>query len=624
MNNLNQILDVITNCAKLPEQVNDLGILKFAKAFFPNRFKNDFAYVHYKMIVLFLQLFNPDSKYDFERRRYLLIHRQAAKSTFASFLLPIYCIFLRGHKIRVYRSMLDWDFKDRRDIIADEIVEFTLDENFIVISSETATQAEQFVMSIKEEIETNNLLADYFGEKNPEILELDEERRKSNKLWRKNNFITKDRTIVYAIGAGQRVRGRNVFGYRPSLFIVDDMYSQHNTRTPETRAKFDYWFMAEAMNSVDASKGKMLWVGTMVHADTVVKSFRGSERWKGIEQSIIGPNDLNYCVKYLSQKTGRFELPKKEDLAILNKHVSTLSWADRIDLYSVLNKYYEELIANNLSYFYQEYMNIPYAPEMLMYRIEDFVELDFTFYIKDDRQYIKFNYDNKEWTGICELNVGIDPAASASKQSDDTAICVAGYVRAFPTEIGHDIQYFARQNPEGTVFPLIAWIEGGKYSTYNFELMPGIVERTTWTAESFKLNYVNLETTSQQINIYRELLKSFDKKGIRTPIYPDSHAGIKKENRISQIVSSIVQYHGKVLCNKRCSEKINILYNQLINLGNTDHDDYADSLAIAWKNINIPKEIPKQFILSERKNSSDFDRAELLKKEYGKDWWYYY
>lgn len=591
MNKAN-IIETFCNNAVLPKDYNKLGIFKFAKIFFPERFNIEFGIIHYKIMILFFQLLNPEYKYDFERYRYLIIHRQAAKTTLATFLFPIFNIYLKGHTIKVYKSMLNWDLKDINDIVADEIVEIKLDEHFIVIASETASQAENFVLSLKSVIEENNLLSEVFGEKNPEVLEVDEyNRRKHSKVWRTNAFITKDKTIVWGIGTGQKIRGRNIFGYRPSLLIVDDMYSAYNTKTEETRNKLNYWFNAEAINSIDNNIGKVIWLGTMVHPDTVIKEF-DTNYWKGLRQPLMSLEDLHSVLTYIKEKHGAFVVPSEVECNALEANIHTLSWKEKHNLYSILMKYQKHLADENLNYFYQEYMNEAIAPELVLIKPDAFTPTNILWKVKDDRHIAEFEYNGIKYTGEAQLYLGLDPASSLAKNSDDTVIVIAGLIKAYPRYIGRDDNYTYTKHKEGVIFPVIAHISGGKYTLYDYESSPGnkvngIIEYIYSLVGKFPyIKYVNIEANAQQVQIARELRTYFRKKGVTITVW-DEYNTTKKEERIMNTLLPFIQNYNTFIYDNKFKASINKLYTQFISLGNADHDDYPDALAIALKNVRM-------------------------------------
>src|SRR6056297_2334787 len=103
--------EIIEMCADNSYHYKDYaknGIFQYAKRFFPDRVTNNFDYVHYEIIAMFFQTLDPRHEYSFEKMRYILIHREAAKSTILTFFVPTFCIYMKGYSIYVRKSMLDW------------------------------------------------------------------------------------------------------------------------------------------------------------------------------------------------------------------------------------------------------------------------------------------------------------------------------------------------------------------------------------------------------------------------------------------------------------------------------------------------------------------------------------
>ena len=160
-------LSVILDNTASRENFQELGIFKFAKLFFPERFKDDFAELHYDMCKLLFKLLDPTHNEATDRNAYFLVHREAAKTTVGTFLFPIYLLYLKGYSIYVRGEMLDKPWKE-------QIIEIPIKERFIMIASATAGMAETFVTNLRNTIEARADLAAIFGEKNPRMIEVDE------------------------------------------------------------------------------------------------------------------------------------------------------------------------------------------------------------------------------------------------------------------------------------------------------------------------------------------------------------------------------------------------------------------------------------------------------------------
>lgn len=613
-------LSKYTNNIATPDNYEELGILQFAKDFWPKRFESKPALLHYEMALMLFQLLDPRKQFAFERQRYFLVHREAAKSTFGSFLLPMYVIYMRGKQITVDERMLSWNPSDKtiqqhyEDAVARRGIKFTINEDFIVIASETATRAERFVHSLKEEIEKRSDMVSLFGEKDPRIIDLEQDQRKKSKnVWRVNSFITADKTVVFGIGAGQRIRGANEGGNRPSLIIVDDMYSGQNTKTETNRENSSYWFHAELLNSLDSRKGKCLWLGTMVHPDTVVKDFRMDNDWQGVERPIISTDELKAVIDEITVNKV-IQIPERE---VCDKiPVKTLSWPERHPLYSILKRYKKHFDKNKLNYFYQEFMNEAIAPELKLIGPQAFYKTDIYHRVQDGRNVIEFDYEGYHWIGVANLVAAMDPASSQALTSDDTVIVVTGLARMYPRTAGFDYQQ--TEKGRSRVFPIIMHIEGGKYSIRPYEQMKSMATSLLSIDRLYKLNYINIETIQAQEQILREISTIFKENKRTTTLWPAISQQNKAERIISTIVPMLHKYNVCICCR---STFIDTLYNQLLTVGVADHDDYPDALAIGWKAIEEPTD--HMYYDDDNSPSTEITRLQILKQQFGDDYWMY-
>jgi len=640
MTNQEKIALVVDNTATI-DNINDLGILKFGKMFFPERFDRDFSEVHYIMARLLFRILDPSKEYALDRQAYFLVHREAAKTTIGSFLFPAYMIYLKGHTMYVRSDLLGWDkaMEERypQHMLSPGIVKIKIGENFILITSQTKLRAEGFVSSIKSVIENRQDLALVFGDKDPRVIEESEERKKSHKMWRINSFVTSDETIVWALGSGQHIRGINVNGYRPSMIIVDDIYSQENTKTIEAREKLNYWYDAELINSWDSRRGKVLTLGTLVHPETIFKDLKEDPKIEGVNRPIISKEELKKLIEMCS-KTGEFIVPNHFECEKIDNELKTLSWRDHKGSYFILNKYKNALLKRKLDYFYQEFMNEPIAPETKMISPDAFRKLDLDLYIKNKVQMVEFDLWDRHWVGQCLLFAGLDPASSIVNTADDTAIVVAGFARCFPSAPGMDLYQAAKAYPKGKVFPIIVHIEGGKYSITDYQKMPGMAEALLRLDAKYKIERINAEANGQQEQIVRQISKVFSepneeavairrrvlgKEEPRKTVIWNEFNLIRKEERILSILLPIVQQYKIVLCPK--IPEITILYNQLLTVGFASHEDYPDAFATALKHVELP-EIDDKFVAEKTgkvsKASTDTRKARLI-EAYGADWWMY-
>lgn len=567
------IAEVITRCGNNTASLqnkSEQGIFFFARYFFPDQFSNAFSVTHYRIVQMIFSLYHENKTLSIDRQAYLLSHREAAKSTISTFLLPLFFMCMKGH--RVY-------WRDENN----DMQSFIVNEKFIVIASETSAQAERFVTNLKNAFDMNAMIASVFGEKKPSLISEDD-LRKADIKWTKTAFVTADGTVLLGVGAGQQIRGVNVHLSRPTMILVDDMYSRNNTGTERIRRKVADWFHDDLCKSLDSQLGKIMWMGTMVHPDTVVKDFRSNTDWFGVECPVISKDELAILVS-------RAIVDDMIDVAeceILDKELTTFSWLERANSRYIAKHYLNSVKRNNLNGFYQEFMNETVADGNKMINSDNFERIPIEYSLWRGKPTVEFRLGNTMWKGVVTLIMGVDPAASSSMGSDDTVIVVAGYARCFPHVDGVDWNTTDMQQFQGQIFPVIMHIEGGKYTIIKYKDEQGMADRIYDLSVKFKLNNIRIEANGQQMLIVNEVRKFFQERGSYTPI-TEEYNSIKKEERILTTILPIVQRYDKFIVSEYVTPTlIQKLIMQMLTLGFNDHDDYPDALAIAMHDIQQP------------------------------------
>lgn len=126
---------------------------------------------------------------------------------------------------------------------------------FGILFSDTATQAEEFLLDIRTEVETNELLQAIY----PEFCAWSREPR-ANRLAFGNG------TVLMAAGSGKSVRGARRGKRRPDLIILDDIENDEEVENPSRRKKKMRWY-----NRVVKKLGRaavIAIVGTILHAES--------------------------------------------------------------------------------------------------------------------------------------------------------------------------------------------------------------------------------------------------------------------------------------------------------------------------------------------------------------------
>ncbi len=149
------------------------------------------------------------------------------------------------------------------------------DKKFIVPISNTATQATMQGENLKNELLSNPIVKELFGN------------MKSN-TFSKEQWITDNGVMVMPRGAGQQVRGFLYGNYRPDLIIIDDLEDAESVRSEEQRKKLKEWFFADVMNSVSRSSKswKIVVIGTLLHEDSLLANLLEDKTWYTVKLEI--------------------------------------------------------------------------------------------------------------------------------------------------------------------------------------------------------------------------------------------------------------------------------------------------------------------------------------------------
>lgn len=132
--------------------------------------------------------------------------------------------------------------------------------HFIVLISDTYTQAKMQLAALKTELETNEVLNWIYG--NPRA-----------GIWGEDTIEvqgTNGKTLVMALGAGMKIRGLKYNQYRPELAIIDDLENTELVYSAERRQKLENWFNFDLQPGL-AKQKNILYLGTILHYNALLK-----------------------------------------------------------------------------------------------------------------------------------------------------------------------------------------------------------------------------------------------------------------------------------------------------------------------------------------------------------------
>lgn len=259
---------------------------------------------------------------------------------------------------------------------------------FVVICSDTETQASLFLGDIKMELQENEEIVRLFGV------------AKFTKYSETDIIVEFNDGVSFRImakGAEQKLRGLKWKNKRPDLIVCDDMENDEAIMNSDRREKFRRWFYG-ALLPCRSNDGEVVVVGTILHMDSLLERLmtpaRGSklihEELKSYPDS---KNPIWHSVKYKAH----------------NEDFSYILWPEQWSR-EALERERQGFLEQGLSDVYsREYLNYPIDESIAYFKRDDFQPLT-----EDDLE--------------CNLvyYTGTDFAVSTSDRSDYTVITTVG------------------------------------------------------------------------------------------------------------------------------------------------------------------------------------------------------
>jgi predicted phage terminase large subunit-like protein len=272
------------------------------------------------------------------------------------------------------------------------------ESRYVVIVSDTVSQAVQFLGDIKKELLDNDDLRSLFGVKEGPFPK-----------------DTEDDLIVeledgwtfriQARGSEQKVRGLKWANLRPDLIICDDMENDEIVMNKERRLKFKRWFYG-ALLQAGSSKVKIRVVGTILHLDSLLENlmpgFQLSHKpGKGYLKALIQEDLKEYTDVKLPWVSVKYRAHTDDFRKLLWPEMKTAN-----DFRDMREDYARQGLADVYS---QEMLNIP-------------IDVSHTFFKKSDFLPVKREDEKKRlvYYATCDL------AVSVAQRADYSAFVVGG------------------------------------------------------------------------------------------------------------------------------------------------------------------------------------------------------
>lgn len=259
--------------------------------------------------------------------------------------------------------------------------------SFILVVSDTESQAVFFVEDIKKEFLDNEDLIKLFGVKG---LAKDSQ---SDVII---EFEDGHQARIMAKGSGQSLRGCKWDHRRPDLVVGDDLENDEIVMNNERRDKFRHWFTG-ALVPILAKHGQMRLVGTILHADAQLERLMPKEGDKDVTRKPLSihsdPKKIWLSAKYRAHDPLMTIAlwPEYKGIEWLKQERETFKEQGMLDVWA------------------QEMLNIPLDESTAPFQRRDFIEMS----SKD--------YDSRK-----NYYIGTDFAVSSKQKTDYTAFVVGG------------------------------------------------------------------------------------------------------------------------------------------------------------------------------------------------------
>lgn len=369
---------------------------------------------------------------------------------------------------------------------------------FIVYVTNTATNAELQTENLKYGLQHSDLVKDIFG--SPEI-RTDEDVKNT---FSKNAWVAYDHTLILPRGAGQQIRGLLWRGYRPDLYIFDDLEKKETVESDVQRAKLKSWFFSDAMGSISQYNTDtgyaMYYIDTLKHEDSLLNTLITDPSWDSVKLEACDDEFNPTAPEYMD----------KEKL---------------LEVYGQLVRAGEE------DSFYREYRNIAKAKNTKGFNREDFhyfTEIDRKFHIWTP-EYEAIHKKYLEQQGSLEYFPQITEQYQKAYDSMDMITLVLGdpakTVNMNSAESAIIVVSISLQTRKIFVRNVIA--ERVDPNAFLDMLMENVI--------TYRAHYLGVEVTSLNLYIEQPIENELRRRSIATEFVPLKATG-KKEGRVRALL----------------------------------------------------------------------------------------
>ncbi len=378
-------------------------------------------------------------------------------------------------------------------------------EKFIVIISNTASQANQILDNIKKELTENELLKLDF----PEVFESNGKFKLLR--WRQSDIITRNKVLVLALGSGQQIRGRRFGVARPTLVVADDLEDSENTFGKESRDKMQDWYEKSVLK-VGSEDTNYIFIGNLYHPYSLLSEYVCPDKYptwiKRVYSAIVvwprrmdlwedkWANIYNHKIEFNGASGPVVAYQYYQENQIAMDEGTELLWNARYSLHKLMGIRQE----NELS-FLSEFQNTPVNLRDCLLDIDNIVYWDTSERSVDDL--LKSLGDNVRFYGACDPSLGL-----STVKGDFSAIIV-----------------LAKDEASKTLYIIVADIERRP------------IEKIVDDILAYSLRYKFIKFGIEGNHFQRVLVDLVKEKGEKAGLYIQLETVINKDDKIARIQS---------------------------------------------------------------------------------------
>ena len=269
------------------------------------------------------------------------------------------------------------------------------ERKFMLLVSDTESQAAMFLGYFKEQLQENQPLVDLFGLKKNDKGQVQFVKETETDII--VEFEDGHKFRVIAKGAEQKLRGLIWNGSRPDIILCDDMENDELVMNKDRREKMRRWFYSALLPCL-STKGIIRVVGTILHMDSLLERLMPKPYGRN---SIQEPLKLWSKIKVSGWVSVKYKAHTDDFSEVL--------WPEKHNKETLQQKRQEYFDMGMPDVYSQEYLNVPLDESVAYFKRGDFE------YITEEDKKLPLKY-----------YITVDLAISEHEKADYSVFVIAG------------------------------------------------------------------------------------------------------------------------------------------------------------------------------------------------------